>query len=100
VLTLCCAGSSALYFMVTPAARCFTIDEPRDTPLIFSYNVMDEDHTVDLGIYYGVVANEEMRIQGKKIHKVGHVDFVTDNEGEFALCFNQGSVYDIPTVKM
>lgn len=64
-LTIC----RATYFIVTPVPRCFTIDQPKGTPIIFTYEVMDEDHSVDIGIYYGTTPADDMRIQTKKVHK-------------------------------
>ena len=88
-----------MYFLVKPQVRCMTFDLPKDTPMVFTYEVMDAEHSVGLNIYYGSEANSELRILGKKIHQAGHIDFSADNEGEYSICMSQSSVYDIPTVR-
>jgi hypothetical protein len=87
------------YFLVEPKQRCFTIDLPRDTPMVFSYDILDIEHSLELNMYYGLEPNTDLKIQMKKIHKSGHIDFNADNDGDYALCVNQADVYDVPTVR-
>ena len=92
------AEVSSLYFLVKPQVRCYTLDLPKDTPMVFNYEIMDEEHSIGCNMYYGSEANNDMRILGKKIHKTGHIDFVADNEGAYSICLSQTNVYEFPTV--
>ena len=91
---------SSLYFLVKPQERCLTLELPKDTPMVFNYEIMDEEHSIGCNIYYGSEANSDMRILGKKIHKTGHIDFVADNEGAYSICLSQTSIFDFPTVML
>ena len=75
-----------IYFLVSKAPKCFTIDQAKGTPVVFGYEVMDGEKTVDFTLYYGSQAASNQLILSKKLHKIGHIDFITDNDGPFAVC--------------
>src|SRR5688500_15108398 len=70
--------------------KCFTIEQPRDTPVLFAYTIMDKDLEIIFDLYYGAVASIEQQIVNKVLKEpVGHIDFVADNDGFFSYCVQQ-----------
>ena len=81
-----CSTVEGIYFLVSRPAKCFTIDQAKGTPVVFGYEVMDGEKSVEFTLYYGSQAASNQLILSKKLHKIGHIDFITDNDGPFALC--------------
>mmetsp|Transcript_14529 Transcript_14529/g.14635 ORF Transcript_14529/g.14635 Transcript_14529/m.14635 type:complete len:210 (+) Transcript_14529:125-754(+) len=84
--------SNALYFLLktddeTSSQKCFTVEQPKNTPIVFEYKLMDEGFSVILSIYYGSFPKEDLLIVSKSLtaHS-GHVDFVADNDGGYCIC--------------
>lgn len=82
--------SSALLFLARQERKCFTFEQPRDTPMIFAYDIIDEGHEIGFDLYYGTLAQLDLQI----MHKVltghsGHVDFTADNDGVYSYCIQQ-----------
>mmetsp|Transcript_21342 Transcript_21342/g.20644 ORF Transcript_21342/g.20644 Transcript_21342/m.20644 type:complete len:217 (-) Transcript_21342:502-1152(-) len=83
--------TSGLYFVVNHKDdKCFTIEQPRDTPVVFAYEILDADHIVNFSLYYGGKPTDDLLILNKEFVKpIGHVDFITDNDGIYAICLNK-----------
>jgi hypothetical protein len=85
----------ALYFLVESTNKCFTIEQPRDTPIVFSYEILDKDHHIDFSLHYGPSALRELLISNKLLSEtIGHVDFTTDNDGYYSVCLKQAASYE------
>lgn len=80
-----------VYFTVTTdRKKCFTFEQPKDTPIVFSYEILDAEHEVSFSLYYGSLAVEELLIMRKEFHRAtGHVDFISDNDGAYSVCAQQ-----------
>jgi hypothetical protein len=80
-----------VYFTVTTdRKKCFTFEQPKDTPIVFSYEILDAEHEVAFSLYYGSLAVEELLIMRKEFHRAtGHVDFISDNDGAYSVCVQQ-----------
>lgn len=93
---------NALFFIVKKDERkCFTLEQPRDTPIVFAYEIMDEKHDVEFCLYYGTMGLAQFQIMNNTLSKsVGHVDFTTDNSGSYTACMRQISSdnTEFPTV--
>lgn len=90
VLQLLCVQS--LYFLVYEERKCYTIEQPRNTPIVFNYEILDTDEVVMFDLYYGNKQNKEAAIFHKTLRDAsGHIDFVADNEGDYLLCVQQAS---------
>lgn len=82
----------ALYFLVREERKCYSLEQPRNTPVVFNYEILDTDEVVMFDLYYGKKANKESVIFHKTLRDAsGHIDFVTDNEGYYLLCVQQAS---------
>jgi hypothetical protein len=82
----------ALYFLVHEERKCYSLEQPRNTPAVFNYEILDTDEVVMFDLYYGKKANKESVIFHKTLRDAsGHIDFVTDNEGYYLLCVQQAS---------
>ena len=93
--------SNYIYFWFQNKRKCFTVDQPRDTPIVFAYEILDDHHVVDFSLYYGETGLAELQIMNISLHKpVGHVDFTADNSGPYAVCVQQKLIPEIivPTV--
>ena len=70
--------------------KCFTIEQPRDTPIVFAYEILDAGHEVSFTMFYGPTATEDLLIMRKSFVKpIGHIDYITDNDGIYSVCLNQ-----------
>ena len=91
-LCACLGPARALYFLVFEEKRCFSIEQPRNTPVVFNYEILDTDEVVMFDLYYGSKEDREAVIFHKTLRDAsGHIDFVTDNEGDYLLCVQQAS---------
>jgi len=91
VATLLLAAVNAVYFTITTERnKCFTFEQPKDTPIVFSYEILDAEHEVQFTLYYGSLAVDELLIMRKEFHRAtGHVDFTSDNDGAYSVCVQQ-----------
>jgi hypothetical protein len=84
-----CEGS---YFLVSSERKCFTIEQPRGTPVVFTYQVLDESQEIEFSTYYGALALPDLQIEKTVIKdKEGHQVLVTDNDGYYSVCMSQVS---------
>jgi hypothetical protein len=49
--------------------KCFTIEQPRDTPIVFAYEILDADHIVNFSLYYGGKPTDDLLILNKEFVK-------------------------------
>lgn len=80
--------------------KCFTVEQPRDTPIVFAYEILDSGHEVEFNLYYGALAVQDLHISHKTLSDpVGHVDFTADNDGYYSICVEQSKTLktDHPT---
>lgn len=78
--------------MILQKDKCFTIEQPRDTPIVFAYEILDLSHEVDFTLYYGRKPKEDMLIMQRQFVKpIGHIDHVTDNDGMYTICLSQAA---------
>lgn len=69
--------ANALYFLVSEERKCFTFEQPRDTPMVFVYEIMEEGGVVGFDLYYGLTANSELQIMHKvRTECVGNSMFI------------------------
>jgi hypothetical protein len=81
---------SASYFVVSTERKCFTIEQPRDTPVIFAYEIMDDNQEIEFSTFYGALAVPDLRIQSVVLTaKFGHEELLTDNDGYYSVCLTQ-----------
>ena len=66
--------------------RCFSIEQPRDTPMVFTYNVLDVGRSVTFELFYGSHYLSELQILSKKLDGPGHIDYTTDTDGYYTYC--------------
>ena len=94
----------ALYFLVAKERKCFNIEQPRDTPVVFLYELMDPTSELSLSLYYGLEALPDMKIKEIVVSKTEqkHLDFVADNDGYYCICFQQknGSLHNLSRLKL
>ena len=70
--------------------KCFSIDQPRDTPVSFHHEILDHDDVVDFTLYYGKSAVKELSIVSKELRGAsGVTDYMTDNDGEYTICLQK-----------
>ena len=70
--------------------KCFQIEQPRDTPIFFSYELLDAGHEVEFELFYGPEPSSGQPILHEKLTKaIGHIDYTTDDSGEFWYCLRQ-----------
>lgn len=51
---------------------------------------MDADHIVTFSLYYGATPTDDLLIFNKEFVKpIGHVDFITDNDGIYSICLSK-----------
>ena len=93
---------NGLFFIVQKEDRkSFTLEQPRDTPIVFSYEIIDDNHEVEFCLYYGTMSLSQLQIMNKTLSSaVGHVDFTADNSGSYTACERQVASDDTeyPTV--
>ncbi len=81
-------------------SKCFQIEQPKETPIIFTYEILDEGHSIDFSLYYGLAEDPNVQILKETLKKkVGHINYNTDNSGYFTYCLKQSSQLDTPTVE-
>ena len=69
--------------------KCFTIEQPKDTPIVFAYEILDAGHKAKFTLHYGPTANTELLIMTRTFTKpIGHIDYVTDNDGVYSICLD------------
>jgi hypothetical protein len=79
-----------LFFLVGQERKCFTIEQPKGTPLVLSYGVMDPGHEVEFSLHYGISGSADLLILSKSIASdKAHTDYTTDNDGHHSACFLQ-----------
>ena len=80
------------HFILKGSRKCFNIEQPKDTPIIFSYEIIDDDHTIEFELFYGIAPKSELQIIHETLtEKVGHIDFTVDNDGYYLACFQQAA---------
>lgn len=91
VLFLGLLGSSlGSYFLISSERKCFTIEQPRDTPVIFTYEVLDENQEIEFSTYYGALAMADLKIKSVVLNsRAGHEELLTDNDGYYSVCLAQ-----------
>lgn len=55
--------------------KCFNIEQPRDTPVVFAYEILDAAHKITFDLYYGSVSTPDLQI----VHKVFNVSICFEN---------------------
>ena len=89
---------SAVYFLVSSERKCFTIEQPRDTPILFSYQILDKGHEISFTTYYGALSNPDLQISEEILDEpVGHEELLTDNDGYYSVCLQQEGTQPFPT---
>eukprot|EP00981_Chlorochromonas_danica_P008797 scaffold2312_cov165-Ochromonas_danica.AAC.37 len=77
-----------LYFLVKEEAKCFTFEQPKDTPMFFTYKI-DSKRDVLFDLYYGAQPKAELQIIHKSLSEsTGHIDFTADNDGVYSYCLS------------
>lgn len=70
--------------------KCFTIEQPKDTPVVFAYEILDAGHSVQFALHYGSSGSSEQLLMTRDFVKpIGHVDFITENDGLYSVCLHQ-----------
>ena len=70
--------------------KCFTIEQPMDTPVVFAYEILDAGHTVQFDLHFGTGSSSEPLIMTRDFVKpIGHVDFITEHDGFYSVCLHQ-----------
>ena len=84
-------STEGMYFLVSSQRKCFNVEQPRDTPIVFAYELMDSHSAITLSLYYGHMAIPDMKIKEINVETMGsnHLDFVADNDGYYSLCLEQ-----------
>lgn len=79
---------------VQETQKCFTFEQPRDTPMFFGYEVLDEGREITFDLYYGSTPKTELQIMHKILSdKKGHIDFMADTDGMYTYCLLQTGQY-------
>jgi hypothetical protein len=74
--------------------KCFTFEQPRDTPMFFKYEILDEGREIIFDLFYGTDPKPELQIMHKILTEAsGHVDFTADNDGHYSYCVMQSTQY-------
>ncbi len=83
--------TESLYFLLTHEKRCFHVEQPRDTPIVFTYEVLDAGHKIDFELFYGQndAVSDNMIMHRVFETATGHIDFVTDASGYYTYCLKQ-----------
>lgn len=88
ILALNILHIESFYFVLSEKTKCFTVEQPRDTPIVFSYELMDKAD-VTLSLYAGSLALSEHLLKAvKNLESIGHVDFTADSDGSYSICFD------------
>lgn len=91
----CLWDCNAFYFLVggngeNVSPKCFNLEQPRDTPLVINYEILDAGHSIGFDLYYGDSATQSLQILHKVFSEpVGHVEYTTDNSGLYSFCLQQ-----------
>ena len=98
---------NSLYFTIDSKLRCFDIEEPKDTPLMILYDILDaENHNVNdlatLSLHYGNSGDINLQIMNHTIfNNNGHISYLTDNDGNYCLCIkNDNNNHNIFRIKL
>lgn len=69
----------------------FSLEQPRDTPIVFTYEILDAGHVIDFQLCYGQsqITDSNIIMHRTFDTATGHVDFVTDASGYFTYCLRQ-----------
>jgi len=74
------------------------LEQPKDTPILFAYEILDLSHEINLSFYYGALAMHDLLISEKNLlDAIGHVEFVADNDGFYSICVKQLTPQEHPT---
>ncbi len=75
--------------------KCFTLEQPKDTPMFFHYQILDQGHEILFDLYYGSTPRADLHIGKAHVlnERSGYIDFVADNDGEFCYCLVQSAQY-------
>ena len=78
---LCCFYyEQSLYeqtsILLQTTEKCFTVEQPRDTPLVFEYEIVDSTHIVGFDLFYGTEAVSELRIKHQVLDTAKGFTFV------------------------
>lgn len=71
--------------------KCFHFEQPRDTPIVFSYEILDAGHVVGFELYLSKNERQHDKLLISKTFDIAsdHVDFVTESSGIFVYCVRQ-----------
>ena len=70
--------------------KCFTVEQPRDTPLVFDFELVDPSHVIGFDLFYGTQPLSELRIKHQVLDTAkGEIEYTTDNDGFFCYCVHQ-----------
>lgn len=89
----------AIYILVGVEKKCFTVEAPRDTPMVFDYEVLDKGEVL-FSLFYGKLPDKELEIENKQeiwTKKEGNLDYVADVDGFYCYCVQQSSPSHTPT---
>lgn len=74
------------------------MEQPKDTPILFAYEILDVGHEINLSLHYGALALKDLLITEKKlVDAIGHVEFIADNSGFYSICMSQSESYEHPS---
>ena len=46
-------------FHIQKSPKCFTIEQPMDTPVVFAYEILDAGHSVQFDLHFGTGSGSE-----------------------------------------
>lgn len=81
----------SVYVLIGTEPKCYTLEKPRDTPMVFKYEIIDLDHHINFDIYAGEKPSPEVQLKHKELYKVGHIDYIAEIDGIYTYCLQQSS---------
>lgn len=92
--------AKAVYLLIGAQEKCYTLEAPRDTPMVFNYEIYDSQDVGKIGfsLYYGTLPDKSLQIKADELKtKEGTVDYVADNDGFYCYCLTQLETLNSPT---
>lgn len=91
IFILCFYEILSMYFVLYSEQKCFHIEQPRDSPIVIGYEILDSGHSIGFEMFYSSDFDEDKKIVMTKTFDdaVGHIDFTTDNSGIYTFCMRQ-----------